>query len=143
MALQLAAETRAKTGLVEDYFFVNDAALAITVDTGFSLVEPFCIQGPGVIDFNLAASFSITDANLMASLMIDGISVAQSELQDNESPSNLSLSYRGKIDEDVDAMLVIMAADETTIASKHLQYGYKLYGSEYNFIETTDMSCIL
>ena len=43
MALKLAAETRAKTGLVEDYFFVNDAALAITVDTGFSLVEPFCI----------------------------------------------------------------------------------------------------
>lgn len=123
VALKLAAETRAKTAMVEDYFVVNEAEIQIAEDTGFSLVDPFCLQGPGVIDFSLAASFAReanTDANVMVDLMIGGQTVARAEIEDAEFPSNLSLSYRGKIEEDVDVMLVVLASDDTTIAPKHL-----------------------
>lgn len=86
-------------------------------------MDPFCLQGPGVIDFSLAASFAReanTDANVMVDLMIGGQTVARAEIEDAEFPSNLSLSYRGKIEEDVDVMLVVLASDDTTIAPKHL-----------------------
>ena len=46
--------------------------------------------------------------------------MATAEIEDAEFPSNLSLSYRGKIEEDVDVMLVVLASDDTTIAPKHL-----------------------
>ena len=123
VALKLAAETRAKTAMVEDYFVVNEAEIQIAEDTGFALVDPFCLQGPGVIDFSLAASFAQdvdTDANVMVDLMIGGLTVARAEIEDSEFPSNLSLSYRGKIEEDVDVMLVVLASLDITIAPKHL-----------------------
>ena len=118
--LKLAAETRAKTALIEDYFFVNEEELQIMSDTGFILVNPFCIEGPGVIDFNLAASFTISVAAVRVDLMVGGLTVATSSIDDDDAPSNLALSYRGKIEEDVDVMLVVLASDNTTIAPKHL-----------------------
>ena len=86
-------------------------------------MDPFCLQGPGVIDFSLAASFeqdSSSSKNVMVDLMIGGQTVARAEVEDFEFPSNLSLSYRGKIEEDVDVMLVVLASDDVTIAPKHL-----------------------
>ena len=70
--------------------------------------------------------------------MVNGESVAQSEINDSDEPSNLSILYRGKIPEDAEVALVVMAAAETTIEPKHLQYGYKLYGEGYNLIDTPD-----
>ena len=45
----------------------------------------------------------------MVELMIDGVSVARAEVDDLEEPSNLSLVYRGKVAEDTDVLLVMMA----------------------------------
>ena len=118
--LKLAAETRAKTALIEDYFFVNEEELQIMSDTGFILVNPFCIEGPGVIDFNLAASFTISVAAVRVDLMVGGLTVATSSIDDDDAPSNLALSYRGKIEEDANAMVVVMAAGATNIEPKHL-----------------------
>ena len=43
--------------LIEDYFKVNTDPISIVGTAGASiLVEPFCVEGPGVFDFSLSAS---------------------------------------------------------------------------------------
>ena len=79
-ALKLAAENRAKTGLVEDYFTVNEEEILFEGGVTYDLAEPFCIQGPGVIDFSLAASFASAEEVNRVSLMIGGSIVAQAEI---------------------------------------------------------------
>ena len=55
--LKSAAQIRESAGLIEDYFKVNDADVEINADTNFTLVDPFCIEGPSVIEFTFSASF--------------------------------------------------------------------------------------
>ena len=47
----------AAEALIEDYFTVNDTRIEIPGET-FTLVEPFCIEGPSVFKFELTATFS-------------------------------------------------------------------------------------
>ena len=140
--LQEDAEKEKSAALIESYFQVNDKKITISADTNFTMVIPFCVEGPSVFEFDLAASFDLNVENIMVDLMIDGESVAQSEITDNETPSNVSLIYRGRIDENSEVIFAMMADKDTEIAAKHLQYGYKLYGPGYNLIGSPDMSCI-
>ena len=114
-SLKAAAATEASAALIEDYFNVNQDAINIGATTNFMLIDPFCIEGPSVLDFTLSASFDTDVSVISVELMVNSETVAQSSINDSEEPSNLSLIYRGKIAEDSQVVLVVMAEDDTTI----------------------------
>ena len=99
-SLKAAAATEASAALIEDYFNVNQEEVIIGAATNFTLVDPFCIEGPSVLDFTFSASFGSFVKTIIVDLMVDGQSVAQASMNDSEEPSDLSLIYRGKIEED-------------------------------------------
>ena len=108
-SLKAAAATEASAALIEDYFNVNTEAVTIGAATNFTLVDPFCIEGPSVLDFSLSASFDTNIDMIMVDLMVNGVSVAVADINDDSAPSNLSLIYRGSIPEDSQVVLVVMA----------------------------------
>ena len=99
-SLKAAAATEASAALIEDYFTVNKDMITIGAVTNFMLIDPFCIEGPSVLDFTLSASFGIDVSVVSVELMVNSETVAHSTINDSEEPSNLSLIYRGKIEED-------------------------------------------
>ena len=112
---QKAAEAAA---LIEDYFAVNTEAMDIPENSEFELVTPFCIAGPSVLLFQLSVSIgdkvndSLPDF-FGAMLLIGGQPVASTAETDTDSPSNLSLIYRGKIAEPTDVVVVAMVEGGT------------------------------
>ena len=89
--------------LIESYFTVNEEDLSnFTENMTGNLVEPFCITEPGVLIFNLAVNFASEDSgtltpNVLTMLLIDGVAVAQSRVNDDQETSNVSLFYEGTV----------------------------------------------
>ena len=52
-ALVMAAEDAAAAALIEDYFTVSDQTMVVG-DTSDILVGPFCVDGPGILKFELS-----------------------------------------------------------------------------------------
>ena len=48
----------------------------------------------------------------------------------------MSLFYRGKVTDDTSFKIVLKSDADDTIATKRLQWGYKLYGPDYPIIDT-------
>ena len=136
------------SALIEDYFNVNDGAIAVPAATNFALVDGFCIAGPSVFKFELSASFREEEERkdnleVMVVLMIDGQPVAQADVEDAEDPSSLSLIYRGRIAGPTDVMVIAISPSVAIeIADKELQWGYKLYNDGYNLTNTLDTACL-
>ena len=84
------------------------------------MVDPFCIEGPTVLEVALIASFTVAVNDVMVSLMVDSTVVAQSQMNDEMSPSNLSLIYRGEVVSEAQIMVVMTSESNTTIPAKHL-----------------------
>ena len=81
-------------------------------------------------------------------LLIDDVVVAQASADDDDVPSNLSLIYRGSIDDVSDVQVIAMTGDDISdpneiIDAKSLQVGYKLYGPGYTLLDAPDTSCLL
>lgn len=81
-SLKAAAATEASAALIEDYFNVNQDMITIGATTNFMLIDPFCIEGPSVIDFTLSASFGIDVSVVSIELMVDSETVAHSTIND-------------------------------------------------------------
>ena len=81
-SLKAAAATEASAALIEDYFNVNQDMITIGAITNFMLIDPFCIEGPSVIDFTLSASFGIDVSVVSIELMVDSETVAHSTIND-------------------------------------------------------------
>ena len=130
------------SALIEDYFFVNQAEIVVEDMSEVALIPAFCITGPSVFKFELAVNLVKDVEDIVVALMINSEVVAQAEADDFEAPSNLALIYRGAIEEQSDVKVILMARDEDQIDAKGLQYGYKLYGPEYNLIDAPGASCL-
>ena len=61
------------------------------------MIPEFCVTGPGVLKFELATSPSNEVDMFAVMVMVDGLIVASAQANDRETPSNLSLIYRGAI----------------------------------------------
>ena len=140
--LSADAADAAMAALIEDYFFVNQEEIPIAEMTEVILVPEFCVTGPSVFKFELAVNLVKDVEDIVVALMINSEVVAQAEADDFEAPSNLALIYRGAIEEQSDVKVILMARDEDQIDAKGLQYGYKLYGPEYNLIDAPGASCL-
>ena len=75
-------------------------------------------------------------------LLINDVVVAQASADDDEAPSNVSLIYRGYIEDVSDVQVIAMNSEDYTIDAKALQVGYKLYGPGYTLLEEPDASCL-
>ena len=80
-------------------------------------------------------------------LLINDIVVAQAAADDSEEPSNLSLIYRGAIDDVSDVQVIAMTGTSLDdpneiIDPKSLQVGYKLYGPGYTLLAEPDTTCL-
>ena len=91
--------------LIEDYFFVNEVDTDVYPRNSAMalLVEPFCITEPGVLIFNLAVNYSSEDnntitPNVKTDLLIDGVIVASSRVNDGQEPSNVALFYEAVVE---------------------------------------------
>lgn len=146
--LQATIKALKSQALIEDYFKVNEDPIDIPHGVIVPLLDPFCIEGPSVFEFSIQASFVDEVKSIMVTLMVDNTIVAQSQVNDEQAPSSLSLIYRAKMEnEHNQIMLVVTSQDDNAeniprIEEKHLQVGYKLYGPGYNLIDTLDTSCI-
>ena len=81
--------------LIEDYFTVNAEGIDIDdADSTVSLIDPFCVEA-GVFSFELSANYEGISGEIMTDLLIDDVVVASSRARDFETPSNISLIYRG------------------------------------------------
>ena len=47
--------------LIEDYFVVNENQIMVATAPMTTLIDPFCIEGPSVLDFALTASIGFDD----------------------------------------------------------------------------------
>ena len=143
MAAQIELEA---AGLIEDFFMVN--AEEITAGAAFEeavLLEPFCITGPSVFEFQLAVSATLVDGEFTVELLIDDLVVATATEDDRQSDSSLSLAYRGSIAEESEVKVIATNGDlsnEVVLQPLSLQLGYKLWGPEYNLIEEPGESCL-
>ena len=59
-ALKVADVRRESVALIEDYFFVNSDQVRVDGEAAVEIVSEFCVEGPSVIEFNLAASASLS-----------------------------------------------------------------------------------
>ena len=80
-------------------------------------------------------------------LLINDVVVAQASADDDEAPSNVSLIYRGYIEDVSDVQVIAMTGEDIsdpneTIDAKSLQVGYKLYGPGYTLLEEPDTACL-
>ena len=74
----------ATSALIEDYFFVNDELITIPGFADVPLIPSFCITGPSVFKFELAANPNEEVEELIIMLLINGVLVAQAEADDAE-----------------------------------------------------------
>lgn len=109
MDLQDAADVAAAAALVEDWFFVNENTISIPADIEAQLIPAFCVSGPGVFKFELAVSANDAVDDFVVMLLINDVLVAQAEVDDFETPSSLSLIYRGMIDDVSDVKVIAMS----------------------------------
>ena len=77
MGLSDAAETAAMSALIEDYFFVNDDVIEIPTTTEVALIPAFCITGPSVFKFELAANPADEVDDFIVMLLINDEVVAE------------------------------------------------------------------
>ena len=76
-------------------------------------------------------------------LIINDRTVARAESENAESPSSLSLRYQGRIELGSIVEVVIFGAKgRFNIPAKALQWGYKIYGPEYNLLEDVNRDCV-
>ena len=81
--------------------------------------------------------------NVALELRINETVVAQANVNDNEEPSNLAIFYEGEIGVESFVDVTVMSGTrDFIIPVQMLQWGYKLYKSEYNLVTTTDISCV-
>lgn len=132
----------AAAALVEDWFFVNENTIEIPEDIEAQLIPAFCVTGPGVFKFELAVNPSDSVDDFLVMLLINDVLVAQAEVNDFETPSNVSLIYRGMIDDVSDVKVIAMSENDEVVLPKGLQVGYKLYGPGYMLLDEPDVSCL-
>ena len=58
-------------------------------------------------------------------------------------PSSLSLIYRGRVEDGGIVDIGIMGTLPSMIEPNELQWGYKLYGSEYALIDEPSIGCLM
>ena len=131
------------SALIEDYFFVNQAEIVVEDMSEVALIPAFCITGPSVFKFELAVNLEEEiDETATVMLLINSVVVATAAVNDAETPSNLSLIYRGAIEDVSDVQVIAMNSEDYTIDAKALQVGYKLYGPGYTLLDAPDTSCL-
>ena len=126
---------------------MNDAEITVAPFEEVPLIPAFCIAGPSVFKFELAVTPRDNVDMFVVMLLINDIVVAQASADDDEVPSNLSLIYRGSIDDVSDVQVIAMTGDDISdpneiIDAKSLQVGYKLYGPGYTLLDEPDTSCL-
>ena len=142
----------AKSALVADLFSINDTQIDIPVNVDFDLVSPFCVAESSVLEFGLAVTVSDSRLfNLLGTrgaglaLLINESLVAEGAVDDRDTPSSLSLRYRGRVEVDSEVRVAVFLAEDDLnvfIPAKGLQWGYKLYGPQYNLLEDLSMDCL-
>ena len=113
---------RDAAALIEDYFEVNDMNDIITGSLArVDLVPAFCVEGPSVMEFALSGSFDAVRNGVVVSLVINDLTVAQAEFDDSQTPSDLTLFYRGNIAAESQVKVEIFnKISLTAIAMQHL-----------------------
>ena len=134
--------------VVEDYFHVNEEPIDIFPRQMNTLYQ-FCSDGENkVIDMSaqvtmeddsnrVALSFVKVEDNQMTIL-------SQSSMDDSQSPTSMSLIYRGRVEKPCQFYLMITTLTEMekdTIKPRRLQFGYKMYGAGYPLIDSLDDKC--
>ena len=62
---------------------------------------------------------------------------------DFELASNLKLKYRGRVEADSEVKVeYFVIGDGVFIPAQNLQWGYKVYGPEYNLLDSVNMDCL-
>ena len=100
--------------MIEDFFMTNDSEITIQAGSVVSLLGPFCIEADTVFDFNLQASFDLEVDSIMVTLLLNENIVAQSQVNDMQAPSSLSLLYRSRITEQTEVMVAVTTMDAET-----------------------------
>ena len=138
------------SALIADYFTVNDTQIDVGTSTRAILVSPFCVAESSILKFELAVNFGegvefnfFEETKVIFALRINDEGVAFAEFNDTDTPSSLSLRYQGRVDVDSEVFVdTSVRGDGVFIAAKELQWGYKIYGPEYNLIEEVNMDCL-
>ena len=138
-------------GLIEDYFVDNGGALwdvgldgEDDIATEIELVDPFCITGPSVLEFELSLLPPQREGSfLAASLLIDDVQVAF--VAESDAEPRMSLVYRGSVELESEVRVVIRQNDvleENIVLPDGFILGYKLWGPHYNLIDEPGESCL-
>ena len=99
--------------LIEDFFSVNTEEIVVSPSSApTNLIDPFCITGPSVFEFDLATSVSLLESVFEIVLMINDLPVARAAAEDFNTTASLSLVYRGLIDEESEVKVVAIQNDE-------------------------------
>ena len=115
------------------------------------MISPFCVAESSILKFELAVNFGegvefnfFENTNAVLALRINNEGVAFAEFTDADTPSSLSLRYQGRVDVDSEVVVEsLVEGDGVFIAPKELQWGYKIYGPEYNLREDFDTDCLI
>ena len=92
---------------------------------------------------NPLLSDDLENVEVRVLLIINDRTVANAKSEDAESPSSLSLRYQGRIEMNSFVEVVISGAiGRFNIPAKALQWGYKIYGPEYNLLEDVNRDCV-
>ena len=86
--------------MLEDYFERNTSLIPFErSNERRNLIDPFCIAEDGYLIFNLVVNYASSDTNesvfIRTEFFINGGQRVQSNITDDQEPSNVALFYEG------------------------------------------------